>query len=193
VNKQISWSFQKSFLIAITCLAPYFFSSLLVFAQPNIGEKVPGFITSTLEGDRISLKDYWEKQRKKVLVLSFFSTYCEPCKEDLKYLQNIQNKYGSKGLQVLGVLTQDPAEEPYVQKFMGGLGINFVVLFDELNIIGDRYGVILLPHHFVVDGKGIFRGSSFGLSVENRKDFENLLEGLLLICEVDKKWKKSQR
>lgn len=73
------------------------------YAQPQIGEKTPGFITSTLDGKRIALKDYWEQQGKKILVLSFFATWCQPCKEDLKYLQKVQDQHGNKGLQVVAV------------------------------------------------------------------------------------------
>ena len=45
-----------------------------IHAQPQIGKKTPGFITSTLDGKRIALKDYWEQQGKKLLVLCFFDT-----------------------------------------------------------------------------------------------------------------------
>jgi hypothetical protein len=37
---------------------------LSAYAQPQIGEKTPGFITSTLDGKRIALKDYWERRGK---------------------------------------------------------------------------------------------------------------------------------
>ena len=92
---------------AIPILIFLFLSTLLAsaYAQPEIGEKAPGFITSTLDGKRIALKDYWEQQGKKVLILSFFATWCQPCKEDLKYLQKIQDQHGDKGLQVVAVLT----------------------------------------------------------------------------------------
>ena len=61
-----------------------FFSSQNIYAQARISEKAPGFITSTLAGQRIVLKEYWEKQGKRAIVLSFFATWCQPCKEDLK-------------------------------------------------------------------------------------------------------------
>jgi hypothetical protein len=48
------------------------------YAQPQIGEKTPGFITSTLDGKRIALKDYWEQHRKKVLILFFFAPWYQP-------------------------------------------------------------------------------------------------------------------
>ena len=86
---------------AIPILIFLFLPTLLSFAyaQPQIGEKTPGFITSTLDGKRIALKDYWEQQGKRALVLSFFATWCQPCKEDLRYLQEVQDLKGDKSQQ----------------------------------------------------------------------------------------------
>jgi hypothetical protein len=67
-------------ILIFLSIIPTFFSS--AYAQPQIGEKTPGFITSTLEGKRIALKDYWEQQAKKVLVLSFLPTWCQPCRHN---------------------------------------------------------------------------------------------------------------
>ena len=149
------------------------------YAQPQIGEKTPGFITSTLDGKRIALKDYWEQEGKKVLVLSFFATWCQPCKEDLKYLQNVQHQHGDKGLQVLCILTQDSSKDSVVKEFMGKLGVGLSVLTDEYGIIGKRYAVIALPCNFLVDKEGILRARYFGYGEDVKKRFENQLMGLL--------------
>ncbi len=149
-----------------------------VHAQPQIGEKTPGFITSTLEGKRIALKDYWEQQGKKVLVLSFFATWCEPRKEDLKYLQKIQGQHGDKGLQVVPVLTQDTSKEDRVRNFMGELGVTLSVLIDEYGIIGKRYAVTALPCNFVVDKEGILKAKYFGYSEDVKRHFESQLKKL---------------
>ena len=117
----------------------------IAYAQLQVREKVPGFITSTLEGKRIALKDYWEQQGKKVLVLSFFATWCQPCKEDLRYLQKVQDQHGDKGLHVVAVLTQDTSREDRVRNFMGELGVTLSVLMDEYGIIGKRYAVTAFP------------------------------------------------
>jgi len=150
-----------------------------VHAQPQIGEKTPGFITTTLDGKRIALKDYWEQKGKKVLVLSFFATWCQPCKEDLKYLQKIQDQHGEKGLQVVAVLTQDTSKEDWVRKFMGGLGVTLLVLMDEYGIIGKRYAVTALPCNFVVDKDGILKAKYFGYGEDVKKHFEGQLRSLL--------------
>ena len=150
-----------------------------VHAQPQIGEKTPGFITSTLDGKRIVLKDYWEQQGKKVLVLSFFATWCQPCKEDLRYLQKVQDQHGEKGLQVLAILTQDTSKEDRVRTFMGELGVTLSVLMDEYGIIGKRYAVTALPCNFVIDKDGILKAKYFGYGEDVKKRFENQLMGLL--------------
>jgi len=55
------------------------------YAQSKIGEKAPGFITSTLDGKQIAPKDYWEQPGKKILVLSLFATWDQTPQQDLNY------------------------------------------------------------------------------------------------------------
>jgi peroxiredoxin len=161
-------------LIAGVLLSP-------TYAQPQIGEKAPGFITSTLDSKRIALKDYIEQQGKKVLVLSFFATWCQPCKEDLRYLQKVQDQSGDKGVQVLCILTQDSFQENVVKEFMGKLGVKLPVLLDEYGIIGKRYAITALPCNFLVDKKGILKAKYFGYSEDVRRHFESQLKKLLSI------------
>jgi peroxiredoxin len=149
-------------------------------AQTQVGEKAPGFITSTLEGKRVALKEYWEQQGKKAIILSFFATWCQPCKEDLKYLQGLQEQLGSQGFQVLSVLTQDSsAKADAVKKFLQDLGVNLPVLLDEHGIIGKRYGVTALPCNVLIDKDGILRGKYLGYNEDVKKDFEGRLKPLL--------------
>lgn len=167
---------------AIPILIFLFFSPiplLSAYAQSQIGEKTPGFITSTLDGKRIALKDYWEQQGKRVLILSFFATWCQPCKEDLKYLYKIQVQHGNKGLQVLCILTQDSSKETSVKEFMNKMGVDLPVLTDEYGIIGKRYAVTALPCNFLVGKEGILKAKYFGYSEDVKKHFEGQLSSLL--------------
>lgn len=163
------------FLLFVPTLLP------LSYAQPQIEAKAPGFITSTLDGKRIVLKDYWEKQEKKLLVLSFFATWCQPCREDLKYLQKIQDQYRSHGLEVFCVLTQDSAKMEAVKKFMHELGVELFILLDENGIIGKRYSVTGLPCNFLIDKEGILKAKYLGYSEAVKRAFEGRLKGLLSI------------
>jgi len=166
----------QTFLLLLFCL--FFLPS--ASAQAQVGEKAPGFITSTLEGKRVTLKESWEQQGKKAIILSFFATWCQPCKEDLKYLQGLQGQLGSQGFQVLAVHTQDPSAKPEgVKKFLDELGVSLPVLLDEYGIIGKRYGVIALPCNVLIDKEGTLRAKYLGYNEAVKKDFEGKFKPLL--------------
>jgi peroxiredoxin len=150
-------------------------------AQIQVGEKAPGFITSVSDGKRVALKDHWEQKGSKAVVLSFFATWCKPCKDDLKYLQMLQDQHGAPGLQVLCVLTQDSSKEDVIRKFMQELGVKLPVLLDEHGIIGKRYGVTGLPCNFVIDKEGFLRAKYLGYSEAVKRDFEGRLRDLLSV------------
>jgi peroxiredoxin len=152
-----------------------------VFAQAQVGEKAPVFSTTTLEGKRVAMKDYWEQKGHKAIVLSFFATWCQPCKEDLKYLYALQQELGSQGLQVLAVLTQDTSSDKpeAVKKLFSDLAVDLPVLLDEYGIIGKRYAVTALPCNALIDRDGILRAKYFGYSDAVKKDFEGKMKPLL--------------
>jgi peroxiredoxin len=150
------------------------------FSQTQVGEKAPGFITNTLEGKRVALKEYWEQKKHKAIVLSFFATWCQPCKEDLKYLQTLQEQLGTRGFLALAVHTQDfSVKAEGVKKFLDNLKVNLPVLLDEYGIIGKRYGVTALPCNVLIDKEGILRAKYLGYGDAVKKDFEGRLKPLL--------------
>ncbi len=167
-------------LVSLVVLAAWLGDLPSAFAQTQVGEKAPGFSTNTLEGKRVALKEYWEQKRHKAIVLSFFATWCQPCKEDLKYLQTLQEQLESRGFLALAVHTQDPsAKTEAVKKFLDDLRVNLPVLLDEYGIIGKRYGVIALPCNVLIDKEGILRAKYLGYGDAVKKDFEGRLKPLL--------------
>ena len=169
----------REILILVFLFLPIFLSS--VYAQPQMGKKAPGFTTSTLDGERIALKDYWKKQGGKVIVLSFFATWCQPCRGDIQYLQKVQDQHRNRGLEVFFVLTRDSAKMEAVENFMQELEVELPVLLDENGIIAKRYRVTGLPRNFLIDRKGILKGRYLGYSGNVKLNFEGLLKGLLTI------------
>jgi peroxiredoxin len=151
------------------------------FGQAKVGEKAPLFSTTTLDGKRVAVKDYWERKGHKAIVLSFFATWCQPCKEDLKYLYALQQELGSKGFQVLTVLTQDSSSDKpeAVKKLFQDLAVDLPVLLDEYGIIGKRYAVTALPCNALIDKDGILRAKYLGYSDAVKKDFEGRIKPLL--------------
>lgn len=171
---------KKIAAVSLLLLAVWLADLPSAFGQTRVGRKAPGFITTTLEGKRVALKEYWEQKKHKAIVLSFFATWCHPCREDLKYLQGLQEQLGSRGFLALAVHTQDPsAKAEAVKNFLDSLKVSLPVLLDEYGIIGKRYGVIALPCNVLIDQGGILRAKYLGYGEAVKKEFEGRLRSLL--------------
>ena len=91
----------------------------------------------------------------KILVVSFFATWCPPCKAEIPHLVSLQNKFKDK-IVILGVLLEDnkPVEE--VKSFIKYHNINYTVSVSEENfklasLIG---GVKSIPLLIIYDKDG---------------------------------------
>jgi thiol-disulfide isomerase/thioredoxin len=68
----------------------------------------------TLEGSTASLDQY----KGKVVLVNFWATWCDPCKTEIPWLIEFNQKYGPKGLVILGIAMDDEGKkvvEPWVK------------------------------------------------------------------------------
>lgn len=108
----------------------------------------PAFSLTDLSGRTFSLSD----SRGKVVVLDFWATWCEPCKQEIPHFIEMQSKYAPQGLQILGISMDD--DEPPVRQFQQQFKMNYPVAIGNPKL-ADQYGGILgLPITFVIDRNG---------------------------------------
>jgi cytochrome c biogenesis protein CcmG/thiol:disulfide interchange protein DsbE len=135
-------------------------------------KKAPDFALKDSSGKLVHLADF----KGKVVLLDFWATWCGPCKIEIPWFMEFQEKYRSRGFEVVGVSMDDDgwkAITPYVtQKKM-----NYrVVLGDDKT--ADQYGGLeALPTTFVIDRNGRIAAAHVGLT--NKKDFADAIEKLL--------------
>jgi thiol-disulfide isomerase/thioredoxin len=68
-----------------------------------------------LDGKEVSLS----QMKGKVVLVNFWATWCEPCRVEIPWLIEMQQKYGAKGFTVLGIAMDDEGRSvvaPFVQK-----------------------------------------------------------------------------
>lgn len=114
----------------------------------------PDFSLEKLDGGSMKLSDL----RGKAVLLNFWATWCGPCKIETPWLVEMQNEYGSQGLQVIGVAMDDSGKDE-IAKFAKDMGVNYPVLLGK-EAVGDEYGgVPALPESFFIgrDGKIVDR------------------------------------
>ena len=99
---------------------------------------------------------------KRVLVLSFYATWCKACVAEMPALQRVQNQYGSQGLQILGINVRSKNEDVIAalrlsHELMTDKAVRYPLLFDRYTqrnqalYLGDA---ALLPCNLVIDHNG---------------------------------------
>ena len=90
-----------------------------------------------------------------VVVLSFWATWCGPCKEEMPHLQAMYKDLQAQGLVVLSISTDDARSASRVKPFVMKMGYTFPVLLDrESTVIGAYNPSKTLPYTVVVDREG---------------------------------------
>jgi peroxiredoxin len=142
------------------------------------GERAPSFAGHTMHGPRLSLGDV----RGKVVILTFWATWCPPCRTDLTSLEDLHRRLGSQHLAVIAVNVQEPSA--VVRKYIEGLSLTFAVLADPRGEIQRSYGVIGLPTTFLIarDGRAVARaiGPRDWAGLPSRELVQALLDDSLL-------------
>jgi thiol-disulfide isomerase/thioredoxin len=142
-------------------------------AAGEIGSRLPDFSVKDLEGRSLSSADL----RGKVVLIDFWATWCEPCKKEMPGYQKLVDRYGVKGLAVVGLKfdimkdTEDPVQ------FANRIGVRYplAVATDELK---RKFGGIEgLPTTMLYDREGMLRKKVIGF--EYTWVFEAKLKPLL--------------
>jgi thiol-disulfide isomerase/thioredoxin len=114
----------------------------------------------------------------KVLVVNFWATWCPPCQKEIPEFIRLQQRYGPKGVQFVGIAIDNTAQ---VMGFMAKHGMNYPVLMarreglDLARAAGNRLGG--LPFTVVIDRQG--KAAHIELGVLDEHKLAPLLERLL--------------
>jgi len=135
-----------------------------------VAERVFAARLADLQGGAPTLQQW----RGRVLVVNFWATWCAPCREEIPGFVRLQERYGSRGLQFVGIAFDQPDK---VAEFAREFRINYPLLLggietmEVLRQAGNRAGV--LPFTLVIDRHGNVVSREPGGLKETR------LEGLL--------------
>jgi len=139
------------------------------------GKLAPVFSAKLLDGTSVSLRN----EIGNVVILNFWATWCEPCRQEMPAFETYYKIHRSEGLRVITISMDESTEDAAVQKFMSQF--TFVGAFSrDANFKG--YGRIWrMPMTFIIDRKGILRkDGSVGESKMDLPLLEKLVTPLLV-------------
>ena len=134
-------------LVMILAIVPVFSA----FAAMEVGQPAPSLVVQELDGTTFDLSAV----RGKVVVVSFWATWCPPCRTEMPVLDALYRRYHGQGLEMIGLSADRPHDRSDVQKVMQSFSYPAAMLDDaKVNDFGTPSA---LPKTIVIDGHGIVR------------------------------------
>jgi len=113
----------------------------------------------------------------KVLVLDFYATWCLPCRESVPHLTELQRRYGSQGLEVVGLNVGGPNDRIKVADFAREFHIKYPLSFPDKSLtdvlLSDSDAI---PQTFVFDRQGLLVKRLIGYDEASGKELEQVIE-----------------
>jgi cytochrome c biogenesis protein CcmG/thiol:disulfide interchange protein DsbE len=115
--------------------------------------------------------------RGKVLVLDFYATWCEPCRQSIPRLNGLQQQYGPEGVQVVGLNVGGPDDRIKVNAFAQDMKIQYPLGFPDraltdLFLSGDQ----TIPQTFVFARDGTLLKRFIGYDPTTSADLETVIK-----------------
>jgi cytochrome c biogenesis protein CcmG/thiol:disulfide interchange protein DsbE len=132
-------------------------------AAPAQRPVAPAFALRDLEGKVVRLGDY----RGRVVIVDFWATWCGPCRRELPHLKALHERYGKRGLVVLGI-SVDHQGTDVVRSFVRKHAVTWPTLMADEAVLAAYGDVRAIPTKFVIDRQGRIAGRMMGYVPEER-------------------------
>ena len=119
--------------------------------KPAPATPAPALELSDLEGRAHKLADY----RGKVVLVNFWATWCEPCREEMPSIERLRASLEGRPFAVLAVNLAEP--ESRIRKFLDAMPLGFAVLLDRDAKVARAWQAKMLPATYIVGPDGVIR------------------------------------
>ena len=141
--------------------------------NPNVATLAGWELT---DGTRARVSDF----KGKVVLLDFYATWCEPCRQETPHLVALHQKYQSQGLQIVGLNVGGEDDYGQVPEYKQSFGIEYPLAIpdDELveQLLADNGNI---PQTFLIDRQGQLVSHLVGFSDARAPELERLIASTL--------------
>lgn len=140
--------------------------------HPLLGVGAPELDLAGPDGKaRVRLEDH----RGKVVLVDFWATWCEPCRQSFPAYQKLMDRSGGAFI-VLGISVDE--EPTQIAQFVSETGVRFPIAWDEGQVAAGAYAPPTMPTSFVIDENGIVRFVHTGYRSGDELKLEQRIQSL---------------
>jgi cytochrome c biogenesis protein CcmG/thiol:disulfide interchange protein DsbE len=136
-------------------------ATVLYFAAAPTQE-LPDVNLRQLDGELVNIRDY--ATNDKVTILSFWATWCTPCKRELDAIQDLYPEWQETyNVEVLAINVDDARAQAKVRPLLEEAGWEFEVLMDPSKQLMQALGFETIPQTFIVglDGQVVYEHNGY--------------------------------
>ena len=127
-------------------------------AAVTVGDKAPPVKPARWLNSKGKARVSWKNLEGRLILVEKWATWCPPCRRSIPHLNQLAEKYGKKGLTIIGV-TSEPVEK--VKPFIERMGMKYLVAIGG----AEQYTTRGIPHAWLVDARGkcVWKGHPLSL------------------------------
>lgn len=157
-----------------------------VDAQKDLaGKPAPELDLALLDGGKLSLASH--KEKKDIVVMDFWATWCPPCVRGLPLVSAAAAEFKDKGVVFYAVNEREAPE--VIRAFLEKKKLQIKVALDSDGKAGDAYGVTGIPQTVVIGRDGTVQavhvGFMPGMEDQLREELQSLIDGKALAAAPD--------
>lgn len=146
-------------------------TSSLLAAPIKVGETFPDLSQFKLEGKLPDVKG-------RLVLVDFWASWCAPCKESFPTMNDLQKRYGPRGLTIIAINVDENNSD--MVDFLKKHHADFAVVRDAAQKLVDKVDISTMPASFLIDSSGKVRFTHSGFrGEETKKKYEQEIESLL--------------
>ena len=136
---------------ALVCIVLFAVLFSLVLVQVSMATtRMPAFsLEEVVEGKKVTSEEF----KGKTLLVTFFATWCPPCRQEIPSLIKLHKEYGAKNFSVLA-FSIDQGGAKVVSRLVRQEKVNYPVLMSDQETVSGFGGIAGVPTSFLVNDKG---------------------------------------